>query len=267
MRLSSTLLLLPALAAAQDQIPLGDRLQGWFNKAKSLLPTATPVVSSAAESVASTASSKAAPKYIEKEVVPIKLSNWQSLLAPSSHGLAKEWLIYVTGGNKTCFGRCGNADKAWNASIPLFSTDVTSPTLGKIDCESEGILCSVLSAGPPSVWHWQVPARELDQPKPETAIRIVRLNSTTVDAETIYKVHSEKQWEKRQPLQGALHPVDGALAKYGLNVPLGYVLFGMGMVPSWLMMVGISFLSRTIMSRRVGPTARPQAAPPAGAAQ
>lgn len=44
MRFTPFLAILPALAAAQEQVPLGDRVQGWFNKAKSYLPTATPVI-------------------------------------------------------------------------------------------------------------------------------------------------------------------------------------------------------------------------------
>ncbi|OAX77411.1 hypothetical protein ACJ72_08291, partial [Emergomyces africanus] len=89
MRLSSAILLLPALAAAQDQIPLREQVQGWFNKAKSLLPIATPVVTPAANSATAAATaagshagSKGAPaKIINKEVTLIRLDNWASLLA------------------------------------------------------------------------------------------------------------------------------------------------------------------------------------------
>ncbi|EEH40624.2 hypothetical protein PAAG_02600 [Paracoccidioides lutzii Pb01] len=270
MRLSSTMLLLPVLAAAQDQIPLGERLQGWLSKVKSFIPSATPVLSPTAKSTAVTADtaagSKAGPKIVNKEVVSIKLANWQSILAPTSEGSAEQWLIYVTGANKTCFGRCAKANKAWEDSIPLLSADASSPSLAKVNCESEGILCSIWSASPPSIWYWQVPSRQLGQPKPATPIHVVRLNATTVDAETIYKIHSEKTWKKNGPYNSIFHPVDGTLAQYGLNVPLGYVLFGLGMVPSWLLMVVISFASRTLMGRRMGPP-RPQVAPPAGAAR
>ncbi|EGE79473.1 hypothetical protein BDDG_02413 [Blastomyces dermatitidis ATCC 18188] len=273
MRLSSsTILLLPALAAAQDQIPLRDQVQGWFNKVKSFLPTATPVVNSAANSAAAAATSAAAgskggaPKIVNKEVTPITVANWESLLAPKDDGPGQEWLIYVTGGNKTCHGQCKKADKAWEAAIPLFSADETSPSLAKINCENNGLLCSILSATPASVWHWQVPAREPGQPKPKTLVHMSRVNTTSVDAEAIYKVHSEKTWENKPAFDGTFHPVDGKLAQYGLSVPFGYVMYYVGMVPSWLMMVGISFISRTFMSRRMGPP-RPQAAPPAGAAQ
>ncbi|KLJ08616.1 hypothetical protein EMPG_15953 [Blastomyces silverae] len=211
MRLSSTILLLPALAAAQDQIPLKDQVQGWFNKVKSFLPTATPVVSSAASSAATAATSAAA-------------------------------------------GSKGGS----SSSAKVVSKEVTPIT--------NGLLCTILSATPASIWHWQVPAREPGQPKPKTLVHLSRLNATAVDAEDIYKVHSEKTWENKPAFDGTFHPVDGTLAQYGLSVPFGYAMYYISMVPSWAMMVGISFISRTLMSRRMGPP-RPQVAPAAGAAQ
>lgn len=101
MHFSPFLLLLPALATAQEQIPLGERLQGWFNKAKSYVP-APPVVAE-----------KAAEKVAEKAVTPFNITNWQANLEPSTES-AQDWLIFVTGGNKTCFGRCERAEKAFN---------------------------------------------------------------------------------------------------------------------------------------------------------
>lgn len=44
-----------------------------------------------------------------------------------------------------------------------------------------------------------------------------------------------------------MHPTDGWLAQYNLNVPLGYVIYAVGAVPSWMFMIGISFFSRTVM--------------------
>ena len=100
------LALLTVLATAQDQIPLGDRVQGWFNKAKSYIPTATPVVPP----------QKVVEKVISaKDVTPFTLDTWQSALEPSSE--PQDWYLYVTGGNKTCFGRCGCADAAFNVRL------------------------------------------------------------------------------------------------------------------------------------------------------
>lgn len=114
MRFIPLLTLLPALAVAEEQVPLADRVQGWFNKAKSYLPTATPVIP-VAEKVADI------PKKViqEKTVTPFNSTNWQSLLEPAS--TPQDWLVFVTGGNKTCFGRCGRAEKSFNVSAPSYS--------------------------------------------------------------------------------------------------------------------------------------------------
>ncbi|KAL2215931.1 hypothetical protein M432DRAFT_593332 [Thermoascus aurantiacus ATCC 26904] len=234
MRLSPFVALLPALAAAQNQIPLGERVQGWFNKAKSYIPTTTPApVEEAAE------------KVVEKTVTPVNMSNWQSILEPSSE--VQEWLIFVTGGNKTCFGRCNKAEKAFNESVLLFAADRTSPNLGYLNCEKEQLLCSIWSAAAPSVWRFQVPQAQAEAPRPATPLHIVYLNSTTVTPETVYKIHSEKTYEEVPRYEGAFHPTDGWLAQYGLNVPLGYVIFAFSMIPSWLMMIAISIFSRTLV--------------------
>ena len=105
MHFTSLVTLLPALAMAQEQIPLVDRVQGWFNQVKSYVPTAAPTVAPI---------EKLAVKIIEKSVTNVSLDNWQSILAPGPQ--AEDWLIYTTGGNKTCFGRCGPADKAFKVS-------------------------------------------------------------------------------------------------------------------------------------------------------
>lgn len=102
MRFTSLVAFLPALALAQEQVPLADRVQGWFNKAKAYVPTAVP-----ADPIV-----KMAEKVSEKRVTPVTLQNWQGILTPASH--AQDWLIFVTGGNKTCFGRCEHAEKAFN---------------------------------------------------------------------------------------------------------------------------------------------------------
>lgn len=105
MRLTPLLALLPALAAAQDQIPFGEQIKGWFNKAKAYIPSANPAAPA----------EEAAEKVVEKTVTPLNLSNWQSVLEPSSQ--PQDWLIFITGGNKTCFGRCGTAEKAFNVCM------------------------------------------------------------------------------------------------------------------------------------------------------
>lgn len=104
MRFTSFITLLPALALAQEQVPLADRVQGWFNKAKNLVPTAVP-----ADPI-----QKMAEKVTEKRVTALTMQNWQSILTPTEE--AQDWYVFVTGGNKTCFGRCETAEKAFNVS-------------------------------------------------------------------------------------------------------------------------------------------------------
>ncbi|KAB8072909.1 PTH2-domain-containing protein [Aspergillus leporis] len=236
MRFIQLLPILPALAAAQEQAPLADRVQGWFNRAKSYLPTATPVIPAVEKVVEQ--------KVHEKTVTPFNLTNWQSILAPSAK--PQDWLVFVTGGNKTCFGRCGQAEKSFNESVLLFSADPTSPNLGYLNCESNQVLCSAWSAGAPSVWHFQVPAQVGEQ-RPATTLHTVFLNSTTVTPQTIYKIHAEKTYEKKPAYEGALHPTDGFLAQNGLLVPAGYVIYAFSAIPSWLFMIFISFFSRTMI--------------------
>ncbi|KAJ5955532.1 hypothetical protein N7501_009811 [Penicillium viridicatum] len=257
MRFTSLVTLLPALAMAQEQVPLADRVQGWFNQVKSYVPTAAPVAAPI---------EKLAQKVTEKSVTHVSMDNWQSILSPGPK--AEDWLIYTTGGNKTCFGRCGTADKAFKESVLLFSADPTSPQLGYLDCEANQVLCAAWSASAPSVQYYQIPKEpSVGEERAPTPFRNIYLNATTVTPETIYEIHAKKTYEKVPVYEGALHPVDGWVAKYQLNIPMGYVIWALGAVPSWLFMIGISFFSRTMMSRRAGPTGNaPRPAAPAGSA-
>lgn len=129
----------------------------------------------------------------------------------------------------------------------------------------------------PSIWHFALPARGAgDQPTPKSPLRIVQLNATTVTAEEIVALHTENKILGYEEYEGAFHPIDGALTKFQLLMPLGYLLWGFGSTPTWLLMVAISFFTRQFVARRaqqrpgfgmgVGGTARRQAAPAAAAA-
>ncbi|KAJ5700937.1 hypothetical protein N7493_011983 [Penicillium malachiteum] len=254
MHFTSLVALLPALALAQEQVPLADRVQGWFNKAKAYVPTAVP-----ADPIV-----KMSEKVTEKQVTSLNLENWESVLAPAQE--PEDWLIFVTGGNKTCFGRCGHATDAFQESVSLFAADSTSPNLGLLDCEENRILCSIWSAGAPSVYYFEKPAAQLEGHAP-TPLHIVYMNATTVTPEELYQIHSEKNYEKVEAYDGAMHPLDSWLAQNKLNVPIGYALYGISVVPSWMFMIGISFFSRTFMGRRMGNVGtQPPRAAPAGSA-
>ena len=245
MHLTSVLLLaLPALTTAQSQKPLGekvgDNIQSWLNAAKAYLPPSmiSPIGTGAAQAAA-------------KNVTPLTLENWQSTLTPSASASSttapETWMILVSGGNKTCYGQCAGIELAWNESATAFAVDPTAPNLGYVNCDTSAILCSIWAAGPPAIWHIQLPIPAADQSKPATTIHIVPLNTTTSTAQEIIEIHYAKTFEKTPVYEGAFHPFDGQLAKLGLNVPLGYVLYGFSKVPSWMFMILVSFASRTIM--------------------
>jgi hypothetical protein len=95
--LSILLPLLPALALA-DQAPMG----GIFDKVKSFLP-------SNVDEAFDAGASKVAAQHVER----INIRNYQRKLSPKLDG-EEEWMVYFTGGNKSCFGRCGPVDLVWN---------------------------------------------------------------------------------------------------------------------------------------------------------
>ena len=115
MRVSTLLLALPALVAAQNHFPFADQAQAWFEKAKSFIPSSppNPVEFGAAE-------------FAKGRVHKITHTNYEQKLKPTSQNPAdgpEEWMILVTGGNKTCFGRCGDIETAWNVSLHHLMTD------------------------------------------------------------------------------------------------------------------------------------------------
>ncbi|KAL8710757.1 MAG: hypothetical protein Q9220_004775 [cf. Caloplaca sp. 1 TL-2023] len=235
MRLSASLLALLPLALAESQKPLNE----WFEKAKAYIPSAVkaPVASTAAKAAAS-------------NVVPLTKDNWQSVLTPSTADPfqgPESWMVFFSGGNKTCYGRCAGLEQAWNESAALLAADPTSPRLAYANCDKDPILCATWAAGPPTIWYIQLPVTAPDQSKPATTIRIVGLNTTTTTAKDITSIHTQKTYEKKPVYEGSLHPFDGWVAKYGLLVPFGYVMYGFANVPSWAFMIVISMGSRFIM--------------------
>lgn len=240
MRFSPALLLaLPATVAAQEQKPLGDNLQAWFEKAKSYIPASvySPVAAGAA-------------KVAAENVTPLTNDNWLLVLSPSTKDSWKgpeTWMVFFSDGNKTCFGRCDGVEKAWNESAALFAADPTAPRLAYADCDEQAILCTTWAASAPSIWHIQLPIPQADQSKPATTIHIIPLNFTTTTAQEILQIHTAKSYEQTPVYEGAFHPFDGYLAQFGLNRALGYFLFVFTLVPSWAFMIIISMFSRSIM--------------------
>ena len=60
-------------------------------------------------------------------------------------------------------------------------------------------------------------------------------------------LHTGEKYKDGILYDGWFDPFDGQLAKLGVNKAIGYVLFGIGMVPSWAFMIVVSMVSRTIM--------------------
>lgn len=240
MRLSASLLFaLPAITIAEEQVPLGKKAEGWFNKAKSYVPTAV-------KSPVSASASKVAAQVI----TPLTKDNWESELSikPSNVERGPEtWLILITGGNKTCGGRCTRVEEAFNETAALLSPDPTAPKLGYLNCETNAVLCAIWAANVPTLWHLQIPVPAVDQSGAGTTIRIINVNTTSVNTQDIVQIHTQKTYEKVSVYDGAFHPFDGYLAKYQLNKAIGYVLFAFGMVPSWAFMIVVSMVSRNFM--------------------
>lgn len=254
MRASALLLALPALASAQQQIPLVDQVKGWFAKATESISSAIPS-SPQPPSIPNPVASGAA-KLAALKVQRITLDNWSQVLRPgaatASPGI-EEWMVFTTGGNKTCHGRCERAEQAWNESVPLISASTSPPELALLDCETDPVLCLSWSVRPPSVLHFQLPQPLADQSTPATTFRPIYLNRTTVTAPEIAAIHLQETYKEKEPYTGMFHPFDSLMAQYGVLQYAGWVLWGFNQVPSWLFMVVVSMVSRTMMSRRMGP--------------
>lgn len=110
-----------AVLAQDAQVPLKEKAAGWFGKAKSYVSSATPAHSNPTDAAASAVAAM--------QVQEINIKNYGRTLQPKPEG-EEEWLVYLTGGNKTCFGRCGKTDSAWNVRMTLLLHAVySSPVL------------------------------------------------------------------------------------------------------------------------------------------
>ena len=121
MRIQSTLICaLPLLAGAHaaEQKPQQHPLGAVFEKiSETVSPYLPPAVFDFFANFAPV--EHAAARVAAQNVVPLNLQNWHAVLASGASTSKMEpevWWVYVTGGNKTCFGMCDKADKAWNVS-------------------------------------------------------------------------------------------------------------------------------------------------------
>ncbi len=249
MRTSPLLLALPALSAAQfEQIPFYDQVKGFFAQASNTISSAMPSAPSS-PSIPNPVAAGAA-KIAAARVQRLTVENYNDILKPgaatASPGI-EEWMIFVTGGNKTCFGKCERAETAWNESVALLSASTSPPNLAMLSCEQEPVLCNAWAVGPPTVLHFLLPQPLADQSTPATTCRSFGLNRTTITAPEIAGIHLQEKYLEKTPYEGFFHPFDGPLARYGLSIPVGYAIWGFSLVPSWAFMIAVSFISRSLM--------------------
>lgn len=170
-------------------------------------------------------------------------------------------------------GRCDKLDTAFSQSALKLASLKPTPDnlhLASVNCDDEPVLCNSWSASAGVIWLFEI----LPAPT-ETGLYVKRLNTTTVTSQDIVDAYvaPKEEWTKVES-DSYFHPIDGFFAKNGLAVPLGWFFWGLNAVPSWVMMLGVSFISRSMMNKRVegmagGPRAgagAPAAAVPRGAA-
>lgn len=230
---------LPLLAAAaHDQSPLEQAkafAETWYAKISAAIPN--PSKQTPTTSFTAAAGST--------QVHTLTLGNWEQTIRGSVKAEStapEEWWILTTGGNKTCHGFCTGIEAAYNESAALFALDPAAPHLAILNCDDQPVLCNSWSAGPPSLW-----IAEVSAPPAPVDIRLLGLNTTTTTVRTFTDLLTTKSWKEKPLYEGYFHPFDGPLAQNGVAVPLGYLFWALNVVPSWLFMIGISFVSRTFM--------------------
>jgi hypothetical protein len=141
-------------------------------------------------------------------------------------------------------GHCLKVESAFNEAAAKFTILPKAPHTAYLNCEDQPVLCNSWTAGTGSLWIF-----EMLPPPAKVDIWTRRLNLTTTTSETLLDLYeSESETKDSFKLHdGWFHPFDGPLATYGLALPLGYVLWVFNAVPSWAMMLVVSFISRTMM--------------------
>ncbi len=76
------------------------------------------------------------------------------------------------------------------------------------------------------------------------------MNLTTVTSQNFVDLLANPAKGTKQGfrvIDSYFHPFNGPLAQYGVAVPLAYFLWALNAVPSWAMMIFVSFFSRHFM--------------------
>ncbi|KAM7208500.1 hypothetical protein V8F20_001181 [Naviculisporaceae sp. PSN 640] len=259
---TTTVLALPLLAAAAES-PFQQykaKFQNFLGSFGASTPSSDDVLP-----VASVKANKASAKA--KKIETLTLGNWkETLFGPVKPASTQpeEWWVLITGGNKTCFGRCERIEKAFNESAVQFGGLSKSPHLAALDCEQDPVLCNSFSAATGSIYVFDV----LPEPA-QTEVYWKRFNLTTVTSKDIidqWNKGSKADFNHVEP-DSWFHPFTGKLANYGLAVPLGYFFWIMNVIPSWAMMLLVSFLSRSMMNKQLNTQPQRPGGPAAAAAR
>ncbi|KAK5997234.1 hypothetical protein PT974_02588 [Cladobotryum mycophilum] len=230
---------LPALSAA-EQSPLEQykaQFQQIVGQLVSYIPNPGSFDAAGAE----------AAKHGPMKLSVLTLENWKDTLYEPVAPEAKtheEWWVLITGRNKTCFGHCGEIEKAFNETATKFADVPETPHMAILNCEDQPILCNSWSAGAGSR----------------------RFNLTTVTTEELLKLQASGTREEFTLLDSWFHPFNGKITELGLSVPFGYTVWVFNLIPQWLFMLIVSLVSRTMMSNRVAKRVDNQQAGAAAAA-
>lgn len=228
---------LPALSAAQDFQQYQAQFQNFLGQLGSYIPNP------AAHNPAAAMEAKVGSMKLHV----LTLDNWRdTLYEPVSPGATKpeEWWVLTSGRNKTCFGHCGRIETAYNETAARFALLPSAPHMGLINCDDQPILCNSWSAGAGTLWIFDM----LPQPAPIDIYK-KRFNMTTVTADDIAAVKDDRS--STNIVDSWFHPFNGKATELGLAVPFGYLTWFFNVVPSWMFMLGVSFISRSMMSRRM----------------
>ncbi|KAL3960285.1 hypothetical protein ACCO45_005402 [Purpureocillium lilacinum] len=253
---------LPLLASAAQEDPFAQykaQLQNILNTAVSYIPNPgkhDPVAALEA-------------KMGSMRMSTLTLENWRDTL--TEHVTPKttvpdEWWVLISGRNKTCF----------------VLTDATLQRPLRQDragLQRDGCQVRhhprVAAHGLPQLRRPAHPVQQLGRrhrlclvlqhaPAPaQIDIYKKRLNFTTTASSDLVAASKSKEGHGWVKLDSWFHPFEGKAAELGLAVPWGYLVWGFNLVPNWLFMILVSFISRSMMSNRMntmGNERRPGAA-------
>lgn len=111
-----------------------------------------------------------------------------------------------------------------------------------LNCDDQPVLCNSWSAGAGVIWAFEM------LPAPAAIdVYTTRLNLTSTTSESIVADYNNGEKKGYTLLESFFHPFNGKAAELGVAVPLGYVIWGFGLIPQWAFMIIVSFASRTFM--------------------